>query len=112
MTGRGPDDDELRKRVRSGLRRIRDDFTEAHDLRSAGLFPHLDRRGVELGAMSAREKEVLGAVSHGLSNGEIGVLFFISEETVKSHMRRIHRKLAAKNRTHAVAVAIRERLIP
>lgn len=58
-------------------------------------------------ALSERELQVLTLAAHGRSNTAIGAQMFISEHTVKTHMRRIYRKLGAADRTHAVALAAR-----
>jgi ATP/maltotriose-dependent transcriptional regulator MalT len=55
--------------------------------------------------LSAREQEVLALLVQGLRNKEIGQTLFISEVTVKSHLRRIFRKLGVKTRTEAVIAA-------
>ena len=55
--------------------------------------------------LTAREWEVLNLVAGGLRNQEIGQKLFISEVTVKSHMRNIMGKLGARSRTHAVSLA-------
>ncbi len=60
---------------------------------------------------SAREIEVLQLISDGLVNREIGVRLFLSEETVKSHVRHLLAKLHARSRAHAVAVGLRRGLI-
>lgn len=60
---------------------------------------------------SAREIEVLQLVSDGLANREIGDRLFLSEETVKSHVRHLLAKLQARSRAHAVAVGFRRGLI-
>ncbi len=60
---------------------------------------------------TARELEVLQLVSEGLANREIGVRLFLSEETVKSHVRHLLAKLQAKSRAHAVALGFRRGLI-
>ena len=60
---------------------------------------------------TAREIEVLQLISDGLVNREIGVRLFLSEETVKSHVRHILAKLEADTRTQAVAIALRESII-
>ena len=62
-------------------------------------------------APTAREIEVLQLVSDGLVNREIGDRLFLSEETVKSHVRHILAKLQARSRAHAVAVGFRRGLI-
>ena len=58
-----------------------------------------------------REVEVLQLVSDGLVNREIGERLFLSEETVKSHVRHLLAKLQARSRAHAVAVGFRRGLI-
>ena len=60
---------------------------------------------------TAREIEVLQLVSEGLVNREIGHRLFLSEETVKSHVRHLLAKLQARSRAHAVAVGFRRGLI-
>jgi DNA-binding NarL/FixJ family response regulator len=60
---------------------------------------------------TAREKQVLQLISDGLVNREIGERLFLSEETVKSHVRHILAKLQARSRAHAVAVGFRRGLI-
>jgi len=58
-----------------------------------------------------REVEVLQLISDGLVNREIGVRLFLSEETVKSHVRHLLAKLRARSRAHAVAVGFRRGII-
>jgi DNA-binding NarL/FixJ family response regulator len=58
-----------------------------------------------------REIEVLQLVADGLVNREIGTRLFLSEETVKSHVRHLLAKLQARSRAHAVAVGFRRGLI-
>ena len=58
-----------------------------------------------------REIEVLQLISDGLVNREIGERLFLSEETVKSHVRHLLAKLQARSRAHAVAVGFRRGLI-
>jgi DNA-binding NarL/FixJ family response regulator len=55
--------------------------------------------------LTAREIEVLKAVSEGISNKIIASRLFISEATVKAHMKNILMKLGASDRTHAVGIA-------
>jgi DNA-binding NarL/FixJ family response regulator len=62
-------------------------------------------------ALSAREVEVLQKVAGGNRNSDIAALLFISEETVKSHVRHIIEKLGAHDRTEAVAIGIRRGII-
>ncbi len=60
---------------------------------------------------TSREIEVLQLVADGLVNREIGARLFLSEETVKSHVRHLLAKLQARSRAHAVAVGYRRGLI-
>jgi DNA-binding NarL/FixJ family response regulator len=61
----------------------------------------------EVGALSARQREILGLVVEGLSNAEIGRRLYLSESTVKQHLRAAYKVLGVKNRTEA-AKLIRE----
>jgi two-component system NarL family response regulator len=62
-------------------------------------------------ALSAREIEVLQRIAAGKSNKEIGAELFISEGTVKTHVKSIFGKLDVVSRTEAVATATRRGLI-
>ena len=68
----------------------------------------MDRPGLP---PTVREVEVLQLVADGLVNREIGERLFLSEETVKSHVRHLLAKLQARSRAHAVAVGLRRGLI-
>jgi len=61
--------------------------------------------------LSAREQEVLGLVAQGLSNKQVGARLFISENTVRNHLRNILDKLHLHTRVEAVAFAIRQGLV-
>lgn len=61
--------------------------------------------------LSQREIEVLKLMAQGKSNKQIGSALFISEGTVKSHLKRIFRKLGVISRTEAIANATRRGLI-
>lgn len=64
-----------------------------------------------LAELTKRELEVLGGMSHGRSNAQIGADLFLSEDTVKTHARRLFRKLGASDRAQAVAIGLRRGLI-
>jgi DNA-binding NarL/FixJ family response regulator len=66
---------------------------------------------LESEGLSSRELEVLSRMAQGLRNREIGTVLSISEDTVKVHVSHIMGKLGAKDRTHAVAIAIRRGII-
>ena len=61
--------------------------------------------------LTTREREILQLLADGMSNADVGERLFISQETVKSHVRHILTKLEADTRTHAVAIALREAII-
>lgn len=61
--------------------------------------------------LSEREKEVLQLVSQGLGNKEIGKVLFITESTVKNHLRNILDKLHLQNRMQLIAFAYKNGLI-
>jgi DNA-binding NarL/FixJ family response regulator len=61
--------------------------------------------------LSKREIEVLEKVAGGNRNIDIAALLFISEETVKGHLKHIMEKLGARDRTEAVAIAVRRGII-
>lgn len=50
-------------------------------------------------------------MSQGQSNAEIGAELYLTEDTIKTHARRLFRKLDASDRAHAVAIAYRSGLI-
>jgi len=62
-------------------------------------------------ALSERELEVLRAVGSGFSNKQIAARLAISESTVKSHMKSILPKLNARDRTHAVMIAVKRGML-
>ena len=62
-------------------------------------------------ALSERELQVLTGMSRGRSNGEIGRELYLSEDTVKTHARRLFRKLGAADRAQAVALGFRWGLV-
>jgi DNA-binding NarL/FixJ family response regulator len=61
--------------------------------------------------LTAREREILQLLADGMSNADAAAKLFISQETVKSHVRHILTKLEADTRTHAVAIALRDAII-
>lgn len=57
--------------------------------------------------LTDRELEILGKISEGMTNAEIGTTLGISAQTVKNHVTSILRKLAVNDRTEAVVYALR-----
>jgi DNA-binding NarL/FixJ family response regulator len=62
-------------------------------------------------SLTERELQVLTGMSRGRSNAEIGKELYLSEDTVKTHARRLFRKLSAADRAQAVAVGFRWGLV-
>lgn len=67
--------------------------------------------GISSEALTGRELDVLTLLARGKSNKEIGANLYISETTVKSHVRSIFAKLNVLSRTEAITVASRRGLV-
>jgi DNA-binding NarL/FixJ family response regulator len=65
------------------------------------------REAAPVAALSMREMQVLTGMSQGKSNAQIGRELYLSEDTIKTHARRLFRKLGAKDRAEAVALGFR-----
>jgi DNA-binding NarL/FixJ family response regulator len=61
--------------------------------------------------LTERELQVLRGMSQGKSNGQIGRELYLSEDTIKTHARRLFRKLGATDRAQAVAYGFRRNLL-
>jgi DNA-binding NarL/FixJ family response regulator len=61
--------------------------------------------------LTPRERQILQLLADGMSNADAAKRLFISQETVKSHVRHILAKLEADTRTQAVAIALRDAII-
>ncbi len=55
----------------------------------------------DLDTLSVRQREILGYVVEGLSNAEIGRRLYLSESTIKQHLRAVYKVLGVRNRTEA-----------
>lgn len=71
----------------------------------------LNPRGLTLNGMSAREVEILRLVAEGLDTGEIATKLSYSERTVKNVLHHVTSRLQLRNRSHAVAYALKQGLI-
>ena len=72
---------------------------------------HGIRGGDPVHTVTRAERGILQGMSRGLSNREIGVHMDLSEDTVKAKARALYRKLGARDRAHAVALALRQQLL-
>jgi DNA-binding NarL/FixJ family response regulator len=70
-----------------------------------------ERQSVPTPRLTDRELEVLKLVAQGMSNREIATELYISENTVKNHVRNILEKLHLHSRMEAVVYAVREKLL-
>ncbi|TVY04232.1 response regulator [Cohnella terricola] len=71
----------------------------------------LEKKGDKESALTDRELEVLKLVAQGKTNREISVELFLGSDTTKEYVGNVIRKLDCKNRTEAVAKAIRNHII-
>ncbi|KKK01501.1 response regulator transcription factor [Micromonospora sp. HK10] len=82
------------------------------DAEPAATAPRSAGRGARSAiGLTERELQVLLGMAEGKSNAEIGRELFVSEDTVKTHARRLFRKLGARDRAHAVAAGFRAGLV-
>lgn len=90
---------EVIRKVHAGLKYIPTEI-------AAQLAEHMGEE-----ALTKREIDVLEKIANGRRNREIAELLFISEETVKGHVKHIMEKLGASDRTEAVSIALRRGII-
>jgi DNA-binding NarL/FixJ family response regulator len=81
------------------------------DFVDPALMPEALAGRDQVDMLTAREREILQLLADGMSNADVAERLFISQETVKSHVRHILTKLEADTRTQAVAIALREAMI-
>jgi DNA-binding NarL/FixJ family response regulator len=74
-----------------------------------GVFGRLGEK--DSSALSQRELEILQELSNGRSTKEVAEAVFLSEETVKTYLKQIFRKLGVRDRTEAVAEALRHGIV-
>jgi DNA-binding NarL/FixJ family response regulator len=65
------------------------------------------REAPAVGRLSPREREVLDMLASGLTSQEIAARLVLSPQTVQTHVRNLVRRLGARNRVHALAIALR-----
>jgi LuxR family maltose regulon positive regulatory protein len=86
------------------VRRLLDAFT-ADEVEHSSLSKDQTTQGGLIEPLSEREIEVLQRIAEGLTNKEIANRLYLSQNTVKVHLRNIYGKLGVTNRTQAVARA-------
>ena len=59
-------------------------------------------------SLSNREREIMSLLAEGLTGEEVADRLFLSAETIKTHVRNAMNKLEARNRVHAIAIALRQ----
>jgi DNA-binding NarL/FixJ family response regulator len=94
--------------LKSGIGSADKEVMSSQELAARASDPQLE---LSIWDPSTRELEVAQLVANGLSNAQIGKRLFVSEETVKTHMRNLMMKLNAHNRAHVVSMAFRHGLI-
>ncbi len=90
--------DELQARIQALLRRSSNGAADPGDSGDPALR----------NLLSEREWDVLQELGQGKSNAEIAEALFLSQETIKSHIKALLQKLKAKDRTHAVVIAFQQ----
>lgn len=68
-------------------------------------------RAVMRGGLSDREAQCLGLIAAGTTNARIGTALGLSEDTIKTHLRRLYSKLGAHDRAHAVSIGYQRGLL-
>jgi len=84
--------------------RILEEFASAHQAGSAGAAMQVEEQDKRL---TPRQMQVLTLVAQGLTYKEVGATLYLSERTVKYHMREILKRLHLKNRAQVIAHATR-----
>lgn len=89
----------------SVTRRLMDEFARTSPARAR------DSHESKLDSLTAREQQVLVHIGQGMSNREIARQLYVSESTVKTHVKRILMKLGLRDRVHAVVFAYENGLL-
>jgi DNA-binding NarL/FixJ family response regulator len=95
-----------RKQILEAIRKVHAGKRQVPPEVAAQLAEHMGNE-----SLSGREIQVLEKIAIGKKNGEIAVLLFISEETVKNHVKHILEKLGASDRTEAATIGFRRGII-
>lgn len=122
MTTMAEDADGLARAIAAGARGyvVKDATQEELSIALAAVLSEAARRKLpnqarhragSAVALTERELQVLDGMSRGCSNAAIGRELFLSEDTIKTHARRLFRKLDAADRAQAVATGFRAGLV-
>jgi DNA-binding NarL/FixJ family response regulator len=95
-----------RKQILEAIRKVHAGKRQVPPEVAAQLAEHIGNE-----SLSGREIQVLEKIAIGKRNGEIAALLFITEETVKNHVKHILEKLGASDRTEAVTIGFRRGII-
>ena len=95
-----------RKQILEAIRKVHAGKRQVPPEVAAQLAEHIGNE-----SLSGREIQVLEKIAIGKKNGEIAALLFITEETVKNHVKHILEKLGASDRTEAVTIGFRRGII-
>jgi DNA-binding NarL/FixJ family response regulator len=98
--------DMLRKELLETIRAVHAGHKRLSSEVAAGIAEH----GTD-GTLTPRETDVLRLIAAGNANKEIGSQLGLTEDTVKSHVKKILVKLDANDRTHAVTIALKRGVI-
>ena len=103
--------DEVLSRYADRIRRFEEVASHRRPLVGAEVIPFQGSYEELERGLTRRALEVLWLISEGLTNREIGERLYISEETVKAHIRGLLAALQVHSRAHAVAVGFRRGII-
>ena len=95
-----------RKQILETIRKVHAGKRQVPPEVAAQLAEHIGKE-----SLSSREIQVLERIATGKKNGEIADMLFITEETVKNHVKHILEKLGASDRTEAVTIGFRRGII-
>lgn len=108
----GQDGEEVGQSIAAGARGFVTKDAAREELAATMALVHQGSSGHQvmpsrMVVLTERERQVLDGMARGLSNCQIGAELFLSEDTIKTHARRLFRKMGTHDRAHAVAQGFR-----